>query len=376
MHGTKSRRAGDASTSYTFLAVNPGSTSTKVALYRGFSPWDLEVVTQKTVVHPGAQLIALPEPIDQLELRIRQVEAFLIESGDPAVDAIAGRGGLTHPVDAGSYAISDDLKLDLRTARYGNHVSNLGALIADALATERNIPSLVVDPVGVDQFGPLARYSGWPDLPRRSQLHALNIRSVARAAARDMGGEMEDFRLIIAHLGGGISIAPMVAGRLIDVNNAMDEGPFSPQRVGSLPTTGLIKLCFSGAYKKASDLIRALTREGGLYAYLGTDDGREISHRIDEGDAAAEEAYRAMAYQIGKEIGAMAAVLSGKVDAILLTGGLPRPPLSDWIREYTEWIAPVKINVGEMELLALAQAAARHVCEGEELKTYRRIDTQ
>jgi butyrate kinase len=265
------------------------------------------------------------------------VEDFLSGSDIRELHAVAGRGGLTRPIEAGSYRVNEAIKEDLRSARYGNHASNLGALIADAIASERGIPSLIADPVGVDQFEELARFSGWPGLERKCQLHALNMREVARRAARDLAAEaaepgekrsedMADYRFIIAHLGGGISIGPMAGGRVIDVNNAMDGGPFSPQRVGSLPTTGLIDLCFSGQYASAKELKAAMTRKGGVFAYLGTDDGREIAERIESGDAKAETVFRAMAYQISKEIGAMAAVLEGRVDAILLTGGLPRPP--------------------------------------------------
>ncbi len=363
---------------YMFLVINPGSTSTKVALYRGNDPWSIEEIESRNLIHPAEELRDLNDAIDQLEIRSRAVEAFLEDSGKPELDAVAGRGGLTHPVEAGSYAINEALKEDLRTARYGNHASNLGALIADRIAAPRNIPALIADPVGVDQFETPARYSGWPDLERKCQLHALNMREMARRAARDLSAEsrgkrseeISEYRLIIAHLGGGISIGPMVGGRIIDVNNAMDGGPFSPQRVGSLPTTGLIDLCFSGAYKSSSELKAAMTRRGGLFAYLGTDDGREIAKRIADGDKKAREVLHAMAYQIAKEIGAMATVLEGRVDAIILTGGLPRPPLSDWITERVSWIAPVKVYPGEMELLALARAAARHICQGEALLDY------
>ena len=349
---------------YTFLIINPGSTSTKVALYRGTSDWDLVEVSGKNLEHPKMD----SEPNQQLEIRKQAVLDFL--GDNPPIHAVAGRGGLTHPLEAGSYQINDDMLEDLLSSRYGNHASNLGAPIAREISLTLNVPCLIADPVGVDQFEPLARYSGWPDLPRKCQLHALNMRSVAREAARDLGGVMEDFHFIIAHLGGGISIGPMKKGRIIDVNNAMDGGPFSPQRVGALPTTGLIDLCFSGQYADASSLKAAMTRKGGLLAYLGTDDGREIVKLIDKGDTKAKEVFQAMAYQIAKEIGSMAVVLKGRVDAILLTGGLPHPPLSDWITQYCSWIAPVRIYPGEMEMLALARAAARHVIHQEPLLTY------
>ena len=352
------------------LAINPGSTSTKIALYQGNDAWSLEELTHDELTIGRDDAARLPEPADQLSFRAAQIDAFLQRSGSPELHAVVGRGGITKPLDAGSYAISQKMLDDLNGNRYGTHASNLGAPLAKAIADSRGIPSLIVDPVGVDQFEPLARYSGWPALERKSQLHALNMRSVARQACHDMGGAIEDYNLVIAHLGGGISIGPMRRGRLIDVNNAMDGGPFSPQRTGTLPLRGLVELAFSGQYPSAKSMIDALTRTGGLLAYLGTDDARDIIKRIDSGDARAEETYRAMAYQIAKEIGAMATVLAGKVDAIVLTGGLARPPLTDWISESCGWIAPIRIIPGERELLALAQAGARHVCEGEPLREY------
>ncbi len=352
------------------LAINPGSTSTKIALYQGADSWTLEELAHDELVIGRDDAVRLPEPIDQLAFRAAQIDQFLIGAGSPELHAVVGRGGITKPLEAGSYAISPPMVADLTSSRYGNHASNLGALLAKAIGDSHGIPSLIVDPVGVDQFEPLARYSGWPALPRRSQVHALNMRSVARQVCHDLGGTLDDFNLVIAHLGGGISIGPMRHGRLIDVNNAMDGGPFSPQRAGTLPLRGLVELAYSGQYPSAKSLIDTLTRAGGLLAHLGTDDAREIIRRMAAGDAKAEETYRAMAYQIAKEIGAMATVLAGRVDAIALTGGLARPPLSDWIAESCGWIAPIKVIPGERELLALAQAAARHVCEGEPLREY------
>jgi len=352
------------------LAINPGSTSTKIALYEGKDSWSLEELSHDELIIGRDDAARLPEPIDQLAFRAAQIDAFLQQSGSPELHAVVGRGGITKPLEAGSYAISPPMVADLTASRYGNHASNLGALLAKAIGDSHGIPSLIVDPVGVDQFEPLARYSGWPALPRKSQVHALNMRSVARQACHDMGHTLDDCNLVIAHLGGGISIGPMRRGRLIDVNNAMDGGPFSPQRAGTLPLRGLVELAYGGQYPSAKSLIDALTRTGGLLAHLGTDDARDIIKRIDSGDAKAEETYRAMAYQIAKEIGAMSTVLAGKVDAIVLTGGLARPPLSDWVTESCGWIAPIKVIPGERELLALAQAGARHVCEGEPLREY------
>lgn len=352
------------------LAINPGSTSTKIALYQGNDSWTLAELAHDELTIGRDDAARLPEPGDQLAFRAGQIDRFLEGAGSPELHAVVGRGGITRPLDAGSYAISQGMLDDLNGNRYGTHASNLGAPLARAIADSRGIPSLIVDPVGVDQFEPLARYSGWPALERKSQLHALNMRSVAREVCHDMGGALEDYNLVIAHLGGGISIGPMRKGRLVDVNNAMDGGPFSPQRTGTLPLRGLIELAYSGTYPSAKSLIDALTRKGGLLAYLGTDDARAIIASIEAGDARALETYRAMAYQIAKEIGAMATVLAGAVDAIVLTGGLARPPLSNWIEQSCGWIAPIRIIPGERELLALAQAGARHVCEGEPLREY------
>ncbi len=353
-----------------FLAINPGSTSTKIALYQGDDSWSLEEISHAELTIGRDDAARMPEPAEQAEYRSAQIDAFLLEAGSPTLHAVVGRGGITRPIDAGSYAITQAMVDDFAGNRYGTHASNLGALLAKAVADSRGIPALIVDPVGVDQFEPLARYSGWPSLERKSQLHALNMRSVAREACKGMGGAIEDFDIVIAHLGGGISIGPMKKGRLVDVNNAMDGGPFSPQRTGGLPLRGLVELAYSGKFPSAKAMTDAFTRKGGMLAYLGTDDAREVIARMAAGDKEADEVYRAMAYQISKEIGAMATVLKGHVDAIVLTGGLARPPLSDWIAESCGWIAPIKVIPGERELLALAQAAARHVCEGEQLKDY------
>jgi len=217
-----------------FLAINPGSTSTKIALYQGDDSWSLSEVATAELSISREDATRMPEPNDQTAFRAGQIDAFLKEAGSPELHAVVGRGGITRPIDAGSYAINQTMLDDFSGNRYGTHASNLGALLAKAIADSRGIPALIADPVGVDQFEPLARYSGWPALERKSQLHALNMRSVAREACRTLGGELVDFNLVIAHLGGGISIGPMKKGRLVDVNNAMDGGPFSPQRTGGL----------------------------------------------------------------------------------------------------------------------------------------------
>jgi butyrate kinase len=353
----------------TILAINPGSTSTKLALYdlRNGKP---EEKSQENIDHDPRELAGCATPLDQLELRLEAVKTFLERHSVRRVDVIAARGGLVRPIKAGSYAVNERMIDDLTCNRYGSHVSNLGALIAHRLGRELDCACLIADPVGVDEFEPLARYSGLPGMERRCQSHALNIRATARQAAQDMGSSMEKLRLVMVHLGGGISIAPLLYGRIIDVNNAHDGGPFSPQRCGTLPTTQLVDLAFSGKYAAAGELKSFLTKQAGLLAYLGTDDGREITKRIASGDALAREVYEAMAYQIAKEIGAMATVLKGRVDAIVLTGGLARPPLSDWIAERTSWIAPQRLYPGEHEMRALAEAGGRYLTGQEALQEY------
>ena len=260
---------------------------------------------------------------------------------------------------------------DLRTEKYSDHASNLGALIAYAVGIKFNCPSLITDPVSVDEFEPYARYSGLPGMNRRSRLHALNIRAMARKYATSVKRDMNELNLIIAHIGGGISIVPMKKGKMIDTNDAMDGGPFSPQRSGGLPTTLLVKLCFSGEYKSAAELNSVLTKKSGLLGYLGTDDGREIEKRISNGDEYAKEVYHSMAYQIGREIGGAAANLKGDVDAIILTGGLSYSSLCEkWVTEYSQWIAPVITYPGEHELIALAEAGSRYLFGSEDLKEY------
>ncbi|MBA7623428.1 putative butyrate kinase 2 [subsurface metagenome] len=355
---------------YNILVINPGSTSTRISLFKGDSEDTLKETTFKNIQHPAESLRDLKDSADQVELRKEAINNFLNKHRFEPIHLIAARGGLVRPIAAGSYRINERMIDDLKNNRYGSHESNLGALIAARLGLLFNCPSLIADPVGVDEFQPLARYSGFPGMQRLSQSHALNIRATARRAARNMGCSFEALRLIIAHLGGGVSIAPLLHGKIIDVNNANDGGPFSPQRTGSLPTTQLVDLAFSGKYRDARELKAILTKKSGLLGYLGTDDGRDVLRRIEQGDSQAEEVYRAMAYQIAKEIGAMATVLKGRVDAIVLTGGLAHPPLTSWIEERTGWIAPNRTYPGENEMPALAEAGLRILTGKERLKEY------
>ncbi|MBB6478843.1 butyrate kinase [Spirochaeta isovalerica] len=353
------------------LVVNPGSTSTKVALYESGKAGNVKEIASRSITHSRAELDNFETTAAQEAYRADTVAQFLKENNVNELHCCAGRGAPVKALDAGSYGINDIMLNDLRTEKYSNHPSNLGALIAHSVAEQFNCPSLICDPVSVDQFEPYARYSGLPGINRRSRLHALNIRAMARHYGESIGKPLDELNLVVAHLGGGISIVPMKKGRMIDTNDANDGGPFSPQRAGTLPSTLLVKLCFSGEYGSAAELNNVLTKNAGLLAYLGTDDGREIEKRISEGDAEAEEIYHAMTYQIGREIGSAAAALKGEVDAVILTGGLSYAPLcTKWITEYVDWIAPVVVKAGEHELTALAEAGSRYIFGTEELKEY------
>jgi len=353
------------------LVINPGSTSTKVALYESVSAGKVREIATKSLTHSAEELDKFETTAAQEGFRANAVSEFLKENNVSELDCCAGRGAPVKALTAGSYGINETMLEELRTEKYSNHASNLGALIAHSVAEEFNCPSLITDPVSVDEFEPFSRYSGFPGINRRSRLHALNIRAMARRYAESIGKDMNDLNLVVAHMGGGISIVPMKEGRMIDTNDANDGGPFSPQRAGTLPTTLLVKLCFSGKYESAEEVNSILTKKSGLLAYLGSDDGRVIEERISNGDKKAEEVYGAMTYQIGREIGSAAAALKGKVDAIILTGGLAYASLcTKWISEYVSWIAPVEILAGEHELTALAESGSRYIFDSETLKEY------
>jgi len=338
------------------FVVNPGSTSTKLALFTESGMVAEESVPADRV--PGGVL-------DQLPGRLAASEAFLARHQVSRLDAAVGRGGLIRPVPSGTIKVNEAMMDDAREGFQGEHVSNLGCLIAHAIAAKYAAPAFVVDPVAVDEMGPLARHSGLPHIRRQSLVHALNLHAAARKACERVGKRLEDSRWVVAHLGGGFSIAPMEGGRVLDVNNANSGGPFGPTRAGTLPTQALIKLCFSGDHT-AADVKRMTTKEGGLMAHLGTDDAREVERRIGAGDAKAREVYEAMAYQVAKEIGAMATVLAGKVDGVVLTGGIAHSDMfCAWVTERVGFLGPVFRFPGEFEMEALAAGALRVLC-GEE----------
>lgn len=345
------------------LAINPGSTSTKFAVY-----FDETCVLKKTLRHSIEDLSLYENIIDQFEFRKGLIINALVEEGYEVdkIKYIIGRGGLTYSLKSGVYMVNNRMLEHARAGIYGQHASNLGPLIADFIALQ--IPgarAFIADPVVTDEMDEIARFSGHPLFERRSIFHALNQKATARVHAKKTGKKYEELNLIVAHLGGGISVGAHQKGRVIDVNNALDgEGPFSPERSGTLPVGQVIDLCFSGKYEK-SEIRRMVIGEGGFVAYLGTNDAQDVEKRAAQGDDFVSKIQDALAYQVAKSIGEMAAVLNGNVDAVLLTGGLAyNDYLTDYISRKIEFIAPVAVYPGEDELEALAMNAYR-VASGE-----------
>lgn len=348
---------------FMILALNPGSTSTKIAVYR-----NEEQVMEKVLRHSVEEISVFEKISDQYEFRKKIIEEAVTEAGIRVtdLDAVVGRGGLLRPIPGGTYEVNEAMVEDLKVGVSGQHAANLGGIIAKQLAEEAGCPSFIVDPGVVDEMEDLARISGVPEMPRRSIFHALNQKAIARRAAEEIGKKYEEINLIVAHMGGGVSVGAHQKGRIIDVNNALDgEGPLSPERAGGVPVGDVIKMCFSGEYT-IEEVRRKLKGNGGIVAYLGTTDALEVERRIEAGDEKAKLIYEAMAYQVAKEIGACATVLKGKVELIALTGGIAYSKrMTSWIAERVDFIAPVKVYGGEDELLALAMGALR-VLRGEE----------
>jgi butyrate kinase len=353
---------------YRILSINPGATSTKVALYLNETPLKAEVIR-----HSPKDLSSFKSTLDQLDYRKKLILEFLEQNRVKVMElsAVVGRGGPFKPLESGTYRVNDKMLSDIKTGKVqADHPSNLGALIAHKIVMGTDVPAFMVDPVSVDEFIPEARISGLPQIGRKSLSHALNTKMVARKAAKKLGKKYEELNLIIVHLGSGISVSSHFKGRMIDVNNANDMGPFSPQRTGALPVTGLAKLCFSGKYSQ-KEMIQLLTKRGGLLAHLGTDNVEEVEKRTDEGDQKAKLVYDAMVYQIAKEIGAMTTTVEGKVDGIVLTGGIANSKrLTDSITKKIRFIAPVMVFPGEDEMEALTLGALRVISQEENVKEY------
>jgi butyrate kinase len=347
-------RAGE----FLILTLNPGSASTKIGVFANERP---ELVRNIGHTDQEMQQFQGRPVLDQLDFRRAAIERALRAGGYQAglFDAVSGRGGLMRGVPSGTYRVNEEMLGDLGSARFGEHAANLGAFLAQAIALEAGAEAFIVDPVSVDEWTDKARLSGTALVDRHCLGHALNIKAVARRYAREHGATYADLRLIVVHMGSGVTASAHENGRMIDQINAGQEGTFSTERSGGIQLLKVIRLCFSGKYTEKS-LWNLLNREGGLYSYLGTRDLREVEQRIEAGDSKAALVFGAMAYQIAKDIGEMATVLCGRVDAILLTGGMARSErLVGQLRRSIEWIAPVAVYPGEDELQALAEGALR-----------------
>ncbi|MDR5659826.1 butyrate kinase [Serpentinicella sp. ANB-PHB4] len=353
---------------YRTLAINPGSTSTKIAVFDNDKP-----LFEKVLRHSSEEIGKYSTIFDQYAFRKEVILKAIGEENIQlqSLSVVVGRGGLLKPIPGGTYKVNDKMLEDLKTGVLGEHASNLGGVLAYEIASELKVPSFIVDPVVVDEMEDIARISGMPVIERKSIFHALNQKAIARKAAKDLGKPYEEVNLVVAHLGGGISVGAHKNGSVIDVNNALDgDGPFSPERTGGLPVGDLAKLCFSEKCTQA-ELKKKITGKGGLVAYLGTNDGREVGQMIEKGDKKAALVYKAMAYQIAKEIGSMAVVLKGKVDAVVLTGGIAYDTqFTEWIKEKVNFIAKFMVYAGEDEMIALTEGGLRVLRGEEEAKVY------
>lgn len=346
---------------YKILVINPGSTSTKVGLFEDHEPLFME-----TLRHNVEETSPDLDRLEQARFRREAILRLLAEKqfSLSGLAAIVARGGLLKPLASGTYLVDEELCADLLSAKYGWHASNLGNVIALPLARQLGLPAYTVDPVTVDELETPARYSGLKGLPRLSMSHALNMKAVARLAAARLGKAYEELNLVVAHLGSGISVSAHRSGKMIDVNNANEEGPFSLERCGTLPALGLVRLCYSGEHSR-EEMINLLTSRGGVYSYLGTKDFKAVEESAVAGDEQAREVTAAMAYQVAKEIGAMTAVLEGAVDGVVITGGMANAALLvELIAKKIGFIAPLVVIPGEAELEALAAGALR-VLHGE-----------
>ena len=345
------------------LIINPGSTSTKIGVFE-----DETLLFEETLRHSTEEIAQYASIVDQKDFR-KQIILDLLAKKDfdiNSLQVIVGRGGMLKPIPGGTYAVSDELLEDLKIGKQGQHASNLGGILAREIGDSIGVPSYIVDPVVVDELMPIARYSGVPELPRTSVFHALNQKAVAKRYAKEKGVSYDSLNLIVVHMGGGVSVGAHEKGRVIDVFNALDgDGAFSPERAGAVPSGALIKMCFSGQYTE-KEVYKKIVGNGGFNAYLGTNDMRDVAKMIADGDAHADEVREAFILQVCKNIGSMSCVLKGKVDQIIVTGGIAyNKEVVDKMEERAGFIAPFTVYPGEDELLALTQGALR-VLNGEE----------
>ena len=345
------------------LAINPGSSTTKLAVYERETP-----LFEASIEHNGSAISYSTDPEGALAFRMEHILQTLAANNVSldSLDAVVGRGGLLHPIPGGVYTVNARMLEDLASGKYGDHASNMGAMLANIIGNMQQIPAYIADSVVTDEMCDLARLSGHPEISRASVFHALNQKAKARRFCAERGLKYDEINLIIAHIGGGATIGAHEKGRVIDVNDGLGgEGPYSAQRCGGLPTNSALRL-MEREKLSATAMLKKLTTQGGMLAYLGTDDGKEVSRRAQNGDEKARLVFEGMAYQVAKEIGACAAVLRGDVQAIILTGGFARDKMfTGWIAERTKFIAEIVIMPGEDEQQALCAAALR-VLSGQE----------
>ncbi len=350
------------------LAINPGSTSTKIALYENETPLFVHNIS-----HNKKDLEKFKNINEQYEYRKKMILKIVSEKNfDVAtLSAIVARGGLMRPIQGGTYTVNQKMIDDLMAGYSGKHASNLAAVIAYGIAWDLRIPSFVVDPPVIDEFTPLSKLTGIPEIKRRSMLHALNIRAVARRESVSIGKKLEDINLIVAHMGGGISIAALEHGKITDGTNALYEGPMTPERAGALPTGDMMDIAYSGKYKTKEELYAKLVGKSGFMAYLNTNSMKDVEALYNNGDEMAKLLIEGMAYQISKYIGAMAAVLKGAVDKIIITGGMAYSKLlTALITDRVSFLAGVAIHPGEDEMRALAEGCLRVLKNEEAAKEY------
>jgi len=350
------------------LIINPGSTSTKIGVFE-----DETLLFDETLRHSTEEIAKYASIVDQKDFRKDIIINFLKEKDfdTKSLDFVVGRGGMLKPIPGGTYETTDALVEDLKVGVSGQHASNLGGILAREIGDSVGVPSFIVDPVVVDELMPISRYSGVPELPRVSIFHALNQKAVAKRYAKEVGKKYEDLNLIVVHMGGGVSVGPHKNGKVVDINNALDgDGAFSPERAGAVPVGALCKLCFSGKYTE-KEVYKMLVGNGGFNAYLGTNDMRDVEKMAVEGNEKAVEIRDAFILQMAKDIGSMACVLEGKVDQIIVTGGIAYDKaVVGGLKERCEWIAPFTVYPGEDELLALAQGGLRVVRKEEKAMPY------
>ena len=350
------------------LIINPGSTSTKIGVFE-----DETLLFEETLRHSTEEIAQYASIADQKDFRKAIIMNLLKEKNFDinSLGMVVGRGGMLKPIPGGTYKVTDELLHDLVIGKQGQHASNLGGMLAREIGDEIGVPSFIVDPVVVDELCTVARYSGVPELPRTSVFHALNQKAVAKRYAKESGKAYDSLNLIVVHMGGGVSVGAHLKGQIIDVFNALDgDGAFSPERAGAAPVGALIKMCFSGQYTE-KEVYKKFVGNGGFNAYLGTNDMRDVEKMVNDGDAKAKEVRDAFIFQVTKNIGSMACVLKGKVDQIIVTGGIAYDKgVVAGLKEAAEWIAPFTVYPGEDELLALVQGGLRVMNGEEEAKVY------